>query len=107
MTCILPIVLLLVPAQDTPPKPGESSTVEAKRVDAVVVPQGKMARLQIKTGKFIAKAHNLDEKVIRVGGLAARSVVVEALTEGIAHLTLMDVDGKDDTVIVIVEKEGK
>jgi len=80
---------------------------EPKRVDAIVVMEGTSSALEGKTGKTLKDLMLVSgETVIRVKGHPVKktSIVMDALSVGVARIKLTDVDGKVDEVLVVVEK---
>src|SRR5262245_54367258 len=106
----IPIGFLLT--GDPGPQPEAPKLIEARRVDAVVVPVGSTVALNHKTGNQIVQeaVPAGDEKVIQVTAVSFRgnrATRFKALKVGVARLTLTDVFGKEDEVIVIVEEPKK
>jgi hypothetical protein len=107
-TFLLALLLGISPPANKDWPAGRS--VKAVRVDAVVISKGSSAQLDLKTGRPIKHVWVTDPKVVRVvpvilgGGLY---VTLEGLKPGVARLTLTDIDGTDDKVIVIVEEPSK
>src|SRR5437588_348278 len=99
-----PIVLLIAVGQTL--STGDK-LIEPRRVNAVVVPKGSSVKLKTKSGKQMRSALTSDEKIARASqrSVSGRTAIeLCSLTEGATHVSLTDVDGKEDKVIVIVEK---
>src|SRR5438045_5724117 len=105
----VPFVFVLAVGQARTADANDTPIMEVTRVDAVVVQKGGRARLKIKSDKRILDVKNASEKVVRVSAFTSfggRFIEFEALMVGNARLTLRDVDGKEDKVIVIVEESS-
>jgi hypothetical protein len=78
-------------------------------VEVVVVPEGVAVRLQRKDRKSVRRiAFTSGEKFLRINPVvSAPGVVLTGVKPGVARLTLTDGDGKEEKVIVAVEKEEK
>ncbi len=87
-----------VPAADDPPP-------DAVRVEAVIVPAGKRQRLQTKSKLPIRQMVNSKEKVVQVlpYQLEPSRVWLEAKEAGTSRLTLVDVKGGREVLVIVVE----
>jgi len=72
---------------------------------ALIIAKGGTKKVQMRTGKRIRTALNENDTVIRVQQVQddPSSVLIVGLEEGKAQVTLTDIDGKTETIDVIVQ----
>jgi pilus assembly protein CpaC len=91
-----------VQAQDQPP-PAPAT----QHNNALIVPINSSQKLQMSTKKPIAKVENANENVARVTGIITdpTTVLITGIEAGITRLTLIDRDGKAETLDVVVQQD--
>lgn len=102
----IPLIVLLCAGQDIKKEPDPVRIIEPVRVEAVLVPQGSIARLAMKKKTPLKQVANSNDAIILVSADPERTHVrMKALTPGISHLTLKGEDGIEEKILVIVEKK--
>src|SRR5262245_29690501 len=102
LTLVLGGLTALAQEQVQPPVPGKGGASPA-----IIVPITGTQRLKMTTGKNIARATNPNEAVARVSPVVDRpaEVNITGLEPGITRITLVDVDGREETYEVIVQMD--
>jgi pilus assembly protein CpaC len=91
--------------KDKEPIPPPVPAGAPSAAQAIIVPIGGVQRLSMTTKKRIARAINPNEVVVRISPIQDRpnEVLINGLEPGIVRITLVDVDGKEETYEIIVQ----
>lgn len=77
----------------------------AVRIEAVVIAKGATQSLQMKTKKALQKVVNPKDKVLRAASIPndPTTLLLTGLAPGVSRLTLTDINGKEERLLVVVE----